>query len=701
MTNKTLDQLTSQTDLQDTDLLPIERPSGSLLKSIAWSVIKGVLQARIIGTATGTSGLAGGGDLTADRQLSVNITGLSAAVAPSGSADYLMIYSAAAAGLRKTTLGSLPVQAISTVNATVTTTTTMASGLLYVPIQMTTIGQSVVAADATGLSAGGPQYVLDNASGTVPAGFRDKNLNLIGAVPAGGVAFAVLRDASTVSGVWEMSGNVEPGLMMMDASLSATYTDVFSPFVQIDAKTSVHFVSLSSGFAAFVVDATTTAPTTGVTVSSTLSDTPQNAFLVDSTHVVVFYGQSGSWKMMSLTLTGSAGSFGLSTNTAATASITGASWYNDDAVTTPHLVQLSAGTYVASSQDGSGNVTAVVATVTGSPLVTSTIGSETTVATGASTTTTTVTSVLSSTKALVTYKTSTSSTVGAVVLAPSGVLPGAGSSVDLLLKSSSATNPASVTILSASLFMVGDDDATTAAKFVSSSISGTTITPGAIFTLESGAPVTTGKLVYSADSALRVNPHLWPITATTAGVWYNDSNTVSHTAILSVSGTTTSAPGGVTFGNISANTTSNAYTGAVLPQGTTEFLSVMNVAATAAGYWPALTPSKISGTAITSGTPAPMRDAAGGTAPTSFTAGKTTNGDYVITGNGAFFGLAVARSNGDAVNYRGFVRTPATTAKQIMPIVGTRAVVVTKTQVGSKVGAATKQVRVFTVEIAK
>lgn len=46
MTNKTLDQLTSQTDMQTTDLFAVLRPAGAVLKSIAWSVLLTILDAR-------------------------------------------------------------------------------------------------------------------------------------------------------------------------------------------------------------------------------------------------------------------------------------------------------------------------------------------------------------------------------------------------------------------------------------------------------------------------------------------------------------------------------------------------------------------------------------------------------------------------------------------------------------------------------
>jgi len=59
-------------------------------------------------TITGTSGVSGGGDITASRTLSLDINGLTEDTAPDGAADYVATYDASAGAHKKVLLNNLP-----------------------------------------------------------------------------------------------------------------------------------------------------------------------------------------------------------------------------------------------------------------------------------------------------------------------------------------------------------------------------------------------------------------------------------------------------------------------------------------------------------------------------------------------------------------------------------------------------------------
>jgi trimeric autotransporter adhesin len=80
--------------------------SGTITKTEYDSFVAKVAATRIIGTAA-DSGLSGGGDLSADRNLAVNITGTTALGAAADNADEILIYDTSGTVLRKVTRAQL------------------------------------------------------------------------------------------------------------------------------------------------------------------------------------------------------------------------------------------------------------------------------------------------------------------------------------------------------------------------------------------------------------------------------------------------------------------------------------------------------------------------------------------------------------------------------------------------------------------
>ncbi|MDE2439566.1 MAG: hypothetical protein KGP14_00975, partial [Betaproteobacteria bacterium] len=242
---------------------------------------------------------------------------------------------------------------ISTINSTITTNTTLTGTYLYVPVQMASMGQSVTLPSANTLSAGGPQYVIDNTKGGYPCGIRDNTGTLIMAVAAGGEAFVSLKDNSTAAGAWSVTGsNLEPGLITIDNTFSSTYAStVLAPFVALDSNTSIHFAALATGFAAFVVDNAGKVLTTPVTVT-TVASPPYAAFKISQTQAIVFYEAGGTAYGVVLTVSGASPSLSLAVGTATNAGAELPFSQEGTSSGAPKIVQLSSSLYLSSWTNG-------------------------------------------------------------------------------------------------------------------------------------------------------------------------------------------------------------------------------------------------------------------------------------------------------------------------------------------------------------
>lgn len=599
---------------------------------------------------------------------------------------------------------------ISTINATLTTSTTLSGTYLYVPVQMASLGQSVTLPAANTLSTGGPQYIIDNTKGGYPVGIRDNTGTLLMAVAPGGEALVALKDNSTQAGVWSITGsNLEPGLITIDNTFSSTYTStVLAPFVALDNNTSIHFAALSSGFAAFVVDNTGKVLTTPVTVSSTASSAPLTAFKVSATSAIVFFGSSTTDnQIVVLTVSGTSPSLSLAVGTPATfaASMNAGCWDGENFIGAPKIVQLSSTLYLAGLTIG-GATSAVAVSVSGSTV---TVGSSVNIITSNTVGGSTTTYALTSTTALVLYKSGAAAPYAnnAVVISVSGTTCSVGTPV--ALASSSATSINDSCLLSSTLALLSSDGNSATTKQVQAiGISGTTVTAGTPLVIENG-PTNLNDLYDNYLNLANVNgttagrnaPKLYPISATSALLRYGPAGAIPRSVVLSVSGTTVSA-GKITYLLPGAGG-SGQFGGFAL--NATDFVALAAYSNSAQQLTPL--PIKINGTSLTLGS---VRGdiAMPYVSPYNAQVFRTGNGYYVYVENQASQvapKMFVFSSNGDVFSMKGSISAPPIAGPTSTPplnfgVSNNRLVVLSSEYWFSSSSSTAQSLRLINVEIA-
>lgn len=561
---------------------------------------------------------------------------------------------------------------ISTINSTVTTSTTISGTNVYVPVQMSSIGQSVTLPNATTLSNGGPQYILDNTKGGYPAGIRDNTGVLLMAVSAGGEAYVSLKDNSTQAGVWSVTGsNLEPGLITIDSTFSSTYASslltALAPFAALDSNTSIHFAALSSGFAAFVVDNAGKVVSTPVTVDSTASSVPKQCFKIDGTHAIVFYGSATNiLKAAVLTLTGSSPSFSISVGTPANSGAnTGIAI--EDFTAAPKIAQLDTNLFLVSwaTATGAGNTSVMGIQVSG--VTTVNFGSKADIIAANNILNSTQTYKLTTTTAAVLYKGNAATPFdnNAVVVSVTNAnppvctvaTPAAATSCQ-----SSSTSTCASAFLSSTKIAIADDNNTTQVTVSGFTFSGTTTTPWTALNVETG--LSAGLATFSAASATRYNPHIWLLSAgssNTAGLWYLSSSNFSRSVVITESSGTVTQ-GTKFYNSICSAGDGSSGNGVILPQGATEFCSISEQLGSTAGFGNAINAHKISGSTITQGYGKPVRNTLQYN-PNKYWCTKLSQGDYLLLPFGSTNAsgsnmIPVFRTNGDAINYRGEISCP-------------------------------------------
>jgi len=312
---------------------------------------------------------------------------------------------------------------------------------------------------------------------------------------------------------------------------------------------------------------------------------------------------------------------------------------------------------------------------------------------------------LTATTALVLYKSGAGVPYAnnAVVISVAGTTCTVNTPVALTGVVSSLNAPPSSCMLSATKCLVGDDN-NTAGSVISSvfTISGTTVTAGTAVSVDAG--ITTSSS-YTADAATRYNPHLFPLSVSTALLWYFDSGGVSRAVVLTESAGVVTK-GAILYRSISSATANNAGFGAILPQGASEFMAIREQLANTAGFGLILTSCKISGTNITQGDGKALRNLLQ-VAPSIHPTVRLSSGDYVVLPYGsssipASNILPVFRSNGDAINYRGEISCPsvATNNGSVAAVASNRIVVIGAANDGTAITATTYPLRLLNIEIA-
>lgn len=549
---------------------------------------------------------------------------------------------------------------ISTVNATITTTTTLTDYYKVVPVQMTSMGQSVTLPAATNLIVGGPVFIIDNTKGTYPAGIRDNTGVLLMAVAAGGIAYVTLNDNSTAAGAWSVIGdNLEPGLITIDNIFSSTYAaTVLKPFVALGNNKSIHFLTTGTGFHAVAVDKTTGAVGTPVSVAAGIYH-PCTCWMITSTTAVVFYNDSNNTNMGAVVLSLS-GATTLSVGTESVATIA-ADAAAENFSGAPKIAQLNTTHYLWSYATATGAGTTSVKALEITSGTTVTWGAAANIITSNSIEGSTTTYALTTSTGLVLYKSGSASpyTNNAVVISVSGTTCTVGTAVSITGNAAfyDLSQPASCLLSSTKCFVASDNGASSVVVSALT-ISNTTITVGTAFTVESG--ISNMLADFTNAAATRYNPHLWTIAANTAGLWYVASG-VSRVVVLTESNGAMTA-GTIVYKSIASATSNAAGYGVILPQGTTEFCTLQQQIDTTAGCSLAVTTSKVSDTTITVGTSKAVRNILQ-TNPQYHSASRLSSGDYVLgpdsaNGKSVSSVIPVFRSNGDAINMRGEISCP-------------------------------------------
>ena len=646
------------------------------------------MTATFSGTNTPTAGGAGYGD------------GTTLAFTAAGTAGQVLTSAGASAP-------TWSVPGISAVTAITSSATLTSSSSGYQQTQMTAIGQAVTMPDATTMTVGSPRFYIDNSKGGYPVGVRDSTGVLLMGIAAGGTAFVSLESASTAAGVWSITGtNLEPGLITIDTTFSSTYLfdtsgHILAPYVALDSDKSIHFLTLSSGFAAVAVDNATKAVGTPVTVSATASMVPRSVFKITSTTAIVFYSSTANTLIAVV----------LSLSGATTISVgTPSSTLSDTRVGidnfqgAPRIAQLDTTLYLLSwaTADGAGNTSVAAFQVSSGTTVT--LGSTVNIIAANNRQDSTTTYGLTATTGFVTYKSGAAAplTNNGVVVSVTNANPPV----------CTVNTPASLTGVAGSISTAPPTCKLSATKILLSdnnNISGSII--ASVFTI-AGVGTTAGTAVsvetssndtyYTTSSATRYTPHLFPLTATTALMWYYNSS-VSRTIILSESAGTVTK-GTMLWGGVSNAISSNQSGGFIMAQGTTEFLASVNVSTTAP-YTKRIAPFKISGTTITGGA-ATVSALVPGDGNLDISA-RLTSGDYILAPLTAWAAnICVFRSNGDFVNSRGAIATPFSGNTSInwdfpIPTVSSNRIILKGiSQATTTDAAGTYQGRLISVEIA-
>lgn len=585
---------------------------------------------------------------------------------------------------------------LTNVNATVTGSTTLAAAYLYVPVAMTAFGNAVTLPPANSLATGGPQYIFDNSKGAYPFGIRDNAGTLVMAVAPGGIAYVSLVDNTTVAGVWEVQGtNLEIGLVSIDNTFSSTYrASASNVFAAINSNQSIHFTynAALTAVYAFIVDNVGKQVTTPVLIASglTANVTVGAIYAVTATTFIVFYSDgTGSTQAVILSVSGTTITVGVPVTVPANA--TGPKFF-EDGYTAPKIAQLSPTLYVLVGYTTATNTNAVVAFSVAGTTVTAGAPATFTGAAGSAQTA----YPLTATTALLIYTGGSAYNVFAAVVSVTGTTCSLGTAAAQIGTgaSSSALTPASC-LLSPTQALVLTDGGVSAVYVTTVNVSGVTVTWG--------TPVLVDSSMGAAGLGAYTNryaPVLFPLSATTALATISSNSGYSRSLVLSVSGTVVSL-GAITYDQVSAGAATSGYYGAMLPPGTTEFVSVKQRGPTTAGVWPFAQPSKISGGVIAGAGYARSLAQLGPTGVPGC-CNKLSNGDYVLGGLPGSE-LVVLRNNGDAINLRGQISVPPIVLPNQMQsgnVAPNRAVFAGPTNNSSTVGQTTYQLRVLSVEIA-
>lgn len=581
-----------------------------------------------------------------------------------------------------------PISIASTVVGAITLT---AVTIGYHAIAMAAQGLSITLPAANTLSIGGPKGIFDNTKGMWAVGIRDSTGTLIGAVAAGGEAYAALKDNGTVAGVWSLIGAVEPGLVTVDVTLPvATYAgNAMYPALSLTSDISIHFAPLAAGgFAAFVLDNVGKVVTTPVVVSATANDIPATAFAINATSCILFYGQSSAHKAVVLSLSGVVGAYVLAVGAPVSGSSLAAQlWAGENSVTEPKIVALSPTLYLAVSSD-TANTAAFVLSVAGTVI---TVGATATVAIAAVNQANQVSLVpLTATTALLISAGSAPYTFAVISVA--GTVTTINATVASVAPMSGSPASQGYCKLSATKVLFSANNTAANMYVALATIAGTVVTLGGNLLVEAGSYDSS----VSTNAATRFKPRMYALSATSALFYYHSTanpNVGRVVVITEAAGVL--SKGAVYLGVIGVNdsiTAANGGTLGTLTGSTNEFISfIANAAYSTANGNCEICAFKITGNVITQGG---VRKALNNYQPTTQSIVKL-NGKYVMGD------LTVFSSNGDAMSMLNKISASANSGigfNYPLTVSGNRVIGTLTTSFNQPGGV--NQIRLFNVEIA-
>lgn len=574
--------------------------------------------------------------------------------------------------------------------------TLAATSACYQTIAMTAMGKSVTLPSAFGLVVGGPRYIITN-SGGYPFGVRDGAGTLLTAVAPGGTALLALADKSTAAGVWGVTGDrLAPGLITSDQVFGATYTaTVFRQFVSLDDNKSVHFCGLAAnGFAAFCIDNATGAIGTPVVIASASSEIPKACFKISATTAVVFYGPTTA--TLRAVVVSLSEDTTLSVGAAVTISASGVAV--EDWSGAPKIVALDTSHYLV-SYSNSPTTSVVALEITGGTICT--WGTPVDIITVDGLDNSTATYALTSTTALVLYHFdgATPYSLGAVVVSVSDTVCTVGTP-DTVANVHGINTPASSCLLSDTAALVVSDSNGSNVSVWAVTVSGTTATFGSPLVVESTGSLQ-NYLYYTASYGTRYTPHLRPLSATQALLWYVDSTGYSRSVVLTESSGVVTK-GEILYRAISNSTNTNANYGVVAAFSDTDFLIGYQSLSQAEGYGNYLQPCKIAGSSLSKGASLALPELPG--SPESSIWTRLASGKYVLTASRHGYAgvpIIVVDSNGDHIARCGSIPSQGLYGPLAPRNVAPYRVVIETTSLTNSLGLNTYQLRVLNVEVAK
>ncbi|MBV8633034.1 MAG: hypothetical protein JO002_00950 [Burkholderiaceae bacterium] len=208
---------------------------------------------------------------------------------------------------------------LSTVDATVTASTTLSGAYQYVPVAMSAALQAVTLPAATTLQLGGPHYWMRN-TGVYPFELRDNTGVLLAVVPARGQILVTMTANGTAAGVWTV-GNISEYAFLSNFINGPIYTNnntgsITQPLQYVSPAANTYFVCWGATGVAATLSGTTVS--FGSIYNPILSNPASMISYADisSTAILCMCGNSGSSVPQAavMTLSGSTISVGTAVN---------------------------------------------------------------------------------------------------------------------------------------------------------------------------------------------------------------------------------------------------------------------------------------------------------------------------------------------------------------------------------------------------